>query len=203
MKKEIAHCQHWAKAISSDIDAYPKEIFSLRHNLHRNNYPVSITSAPRNLERTIENDNLKIHYSILSYVKSLAKRIQKIWRPYDIRTILKSWSTFRKYLFRVKLPTEFDITKKCMYSIPCSCSKIYKGETCCQIRIRLEEHRKAVLGGEIEKSCMADHIWKEKWNHLGTNDQKGLIKIIFKIIIWVQIKIKSYLIPNNEQILCI
>ena len=30
----------------------------------------------------------------------------------------------------------------------------------------LEEHWKAEVRGEIEKSGMADHIWKEKGNHL-------------------------------------
>ena len=30
----------------------------------------------------------------------------------------------------------------------------------------LEEHRKAVVRGEIEKSGVADHLWKEKGNHL-------------------------------------
>ena len=46
------------------------------------------------------------------------------------------------------------------------CGKIYKGETGRPLKVRLEEHRKAVVRGEIEKSGMADHIWKEKGNHL-------------------------------------
>ena len=56
--------------------------------------------------------------------------------------------------------------KNCVYSIPCSCGKIYKGETGCLLKVRLEEHQKAIIRGEIEKSGMADHIWKEKGNHL-------------------------------------
>ena len=39
-----------------NIYAYQGEMFSLRHNFYCNNYPESITSAPRNLDRTIEND---------------------------------------------------------------------------------------------------------------------------------------------------
>ena len=75
-------------------------------------------------------------------------------------------SALRRYLFRFKTPTEFNMTKNCVYSIPCSCGKIYKGETGHPRKVRLEEHRKAVVRGEIEKSGMADHIWKEKGNHL-------------------------------------
>ena len=58
------------------------------------------------------------------------------------------------------------MTKNCVYSIPCSCDKIYKDETGRPLKVGLEEHRKAVVRGEIEKSGMADHIWKEKVNHL-------------------------------------
>ena len=96
----------------------------------------------------------------LPYVKRLAERIQKICCPYDIRMVFTSSSTLRSYLPRVKPTTEFNMTKNCVYSIPCNC-KIYKGVT-----VRpLKEHRKAVVRGEIEKSGIADHIWKEKENH--------------------------------------
>ena len=95
-----------------------------------------------------------------------AKRIQKISSPYDIRTVFTSGSTLWRYLSWVKPPMEFNIIKNCVYSIPCSCGKIYKGETGRPLKVRLEEHWKTVVRGEIEKSGMVDHIWKEKGNHL-------------------------------------
>ena len=70
---------------------------------------------------------------------------------------------------------EFNMTKNCVYSIPCYCGKIYKGETGRPLKVRLEEHRKAVVRGEIEKSGMADHIWKEKGNHLPLWDKVEII----------------------------
>ena len=79
----------------------------------------------------------------------------------ESRTIFTSDSTLWRYLLRVKPPTEFNMTKNCMYSMPCTCGKVYKGETCCSLKVRLEEHRKAVVRGEIEKSGIADHTWKE------------------------------------------
>ena len=66
-------------------------------------------------------------------------------------------------------------SKNCVYSIPYSCSKIYKGETGRPLKVRLEEHRKAVVQGEIEKSGMVDHIWKEKGNHLPLWDKVEII----------------------------
>ena len=167
VKKEIVRClQNRAKTICSDTDAYQEEMISLRHNHHRNNYPERITSVPRNLDWRIEDNTRKLTTVCLPYVKGLAERIQKICSPYDIRTVFTSGSTLGRYLFWFKPPTEFNMIKNCVYSIPCSCGKIYKGETGRPLKVRLEEHRKAVVRGEIEKSGMADHIFKEKGNHL-------------------------------------
>ena len=104
-------------------------MISLRHNLHCSNYPERITSAPRNLCRRIEDNARKLITVYLLYVKGLAERIQKICSLYDIRTVFTSGSTLQRYLFWVKPPREFNMIKNCVYSIPCSCGKIYKGET--------------------------------------------------------------------------
>ena len=146
------------------MDAYQEEMISLRHNLHRNDYPERITSALRNLDGRIKDETRKLTTVCLLHVKGLAERMQRICSSYD-RTIFTSGSTLRRYLFRVKPSTEFNMIKNCVYSIPCSCGKVYKGKTCRPLKIR-QEHRKALLRGEIEKSGMADHIWKEKVNHL-------------------------------------
>ena len=148
-----------------------KKWLVLRDNLHRNNYSERITSAPINLDWRMEENTRKLTTVCLPYVKGLAGRIQKICSPYDIRALFASGSTLRRYLLRVKPPTEFN----CVYSIPCSCGKIYKGEKCRPLKVRLEEHRKAVVRGEIEKSGMADHIWKEKGNHLPLWDKIEII----------------------------
>ena len=111
----------------------------------------------------------------LPCVNGLSERIQKMCSLYDIKTVFTSSSTLRRYLFRPKPPTEFNMTKNCVYSIPCSCGKIYKGETGRPLKGRLEEHRKAVVRSEIEKPGMANHIWKEKWNHQPLWDKVEII----------------------------
>ena len=65
--------------------------------------------------------------------------------------------------------------KNCVYFIPRSCGKVNKGETGQPLKVRLEEHRKAVIRGEIENSGMADLIWKEKGNHLPLWDEVEVI----------------------------
>ena len=64
--------------------------------------------------------------------------------------------------------------KNCVYFIHYSCGKAYRDEICRPLKIMLE-HRKAVIRGEIEKSGMADHIWKEKGNHLSLWDKVKII----------------------------
>ena len=137
------------------IQIFQEEMISLRLNLHRNNYPERITSAPRNLVRRIEDNTRKLTTEFLPYVKWLVERTQKICSPYDIRTVFTSGSTLWRYSIRVKPPTEFNMIKN---SIPWSCGKIYKGETGHPLKVRPEELRKVVVRGEIEKLGMADHI---------------------------------------------
>ena len=67
--------QHRAKTISSDTDAYQEKMISLRHNLHRNNYPERITSDTRNLGWRMEDNTRKLTTVCLPYVKGLAERI--------------------------------------------------------------------------------------------------------------------------------
>ena len=72
VKKEIDCClQHQANAICSATTAYQKEMFSLRHNLHRNNYLERIKSAPKKLDRRIEDDTRKLTTVCQPYVKRL------------------------------------------------------------------------------------------------------------------------------------
>ena len=51
----------------------------------------------------------------------------------------------------------------------------YKGKKCHPLKVRQEELWKAVVWVEIEKSGMADHIWKETENHLPLWDEVKLI----------------------------
>ena len=172
-------------------------MITLGHNLHRNNYPGRITSAPRSLGWRIIHNSRKLATVCLPYFKGIAERIQKICTPYDIRTVFTSGSTLRRYPSRVKLSTDFNMIKNCVYCIPCSCGKIYKSEKGRPLKVRLEEHRKAVGRGEIEKSGMADHIWKEKRNHLLLWDE---VKIIDRAEHWRirRLKESAHMLGYND-----
>ena len=50
------------------------------------------------------------------------------------------------------------MTMYCVYSISFTCDKVYEGEKFRPLKLRFEEHWKAVVRGEIEKSGMAEDI---------------------------------------------
>ena len=77
-KKGIVCClQQRAKAISRDSNAYQEERKSLGDALHHNNYPESITSTPRNLNQTTENNTRKLTKVCLPFVKDQTKKFKR------------------------------------------------------------------------------------------------------------------------------
>ena len=80
------------------------------------------------------------------------------------------------------------MTKDCVYAIPCSRGREYKGETGRLLKVRLQEHEKAVTHDEVEKSGMADHIWRDKGYQRALCDQ---VEIIVKEHHWKIRKLKE------------
>ena len=87
--------------------------------------------------------------------------------------------------------------KNSVYSISCSCGKIYQVETGRPLKVRLEEYRKAVVRGEIEMSGMADQISKKKGNNLLLWDE---VEIIDRAEDWRirQLKESAHMLGYND-----
>ena len=62
-----------------------------------------------------------------------------------------------------------------VYKIPCSCGKVYLGETRRRLETRLKEHKDACRRGELEKSAIAEHAWTHdhaiKWEETSVVDR--------------------------------
>lgn len=71
---------------------------------------------------------------------------------------------YREISAKIKLNTEGNITKNCMYSITCSCGKEYRSEDSWSLKVSLEKHQKAIITIETMKSGMAGYVWREKVN---------------------------------------
>ena len=77
------------------------------------------------------------------------------------RTAFKSASTLRTALVRVKDPIPIEQKSGVAYEVPCSCGKVYIGETKRTLETRMKEHRAAARLGQLEKSAVAEHAWQD------------------------------------------
>ena len=48
-----------------------------------------------------------------------------------------------------------------VYKVPCTCRKVYIGETTRRLETRLKEHKDACIKGFTDKSAIAEHAWTE------------------------------------------
>ena len=92
----------------------------------------------------------------LPYVAGISERIRKVCRDFNIRTVFKSGPTLRS-LLTDPLPT----TKQSnvVYEVPCTCGKVYIGETKRRLETRLKEHKDACTRYLTDKSAIAEHAW--------------------------------------------
>ena len=44
-----------------------------------------------------------------------------------------------------------------VYEVPCTCAKVYIGETKRRIEARLKKHKEAYISGQTDKSAVAEH----------------------------------------------
>ena len=71
--------------------------------------------------------------------------------------------TFRSMLTNVKDPLPVEKQANVVYEIPCTCGKVYIGETKRRLGTRLKEHKDAFVRCQTDKSAIAEHAWSE--NH--------------------------------------
>ena len=91
---------------------------------------------------------------VIPYVAELSERVRRVCRDHNIRTAFKSTSTLRTTLVRVKDPIPIEKKSGVVYEVPCSCGKVYIGETKRTLETRMKEHRAAA---QLEKSAVAEH----------------------------------------------
>ena len=133
----------------------------LTDTFRRNGYPTGfITNRAKDNSQQQPREKPTATVS-LPYTRGLSEKLRRICGRYNIRTVFRSTTTLRKSLTHVRPPTPKEQTKNCIYDIPCSCGRSYKGETGRPLSVRLEEHRKATIRGETLKSGVAEHAWSE------------------------------------------
>ena len=76
---------------------------------------------------------------------------------------------------RVKDRVPTSMKSNMVYCVPCSCGKVYIGETVRRLETRIKEHEDACKKGTTEKSAIAKHAWTTnhaiEWNETTVLDQ--------------------------------
>ena len=80
-----------------------------------------------------------VRFSI-PYVAGVSERIRKLCQDFSIRVVFKSEPTLRRLLIKVKDPLPIDRQSNVVYEVPCTCGKVYIGETKGRLGTRLKEH---------------------------------------------------------------
>ena len=89
----------------------------------------------------------------------VSERIRKVCRDFNIRTVFKSGPTLRGILTKVKDPLQTTKQSSVVYEVPCTCGKVYIGETKRWLEIRLKEHKDTRTRCLTDKSAIAEHAW--------------------------------------------
>lgn len=79
---------------------------------------------------------------------------------YDVKTIFCSSHTLGHSLVRVKDGLQDGQRSMVVYQVPCSCGKVYVGETKRALAIRIKEHQDAVRLQHTSKSAIVEHAWE-------------------------------------------
>ena len=95
----------------------------------------------------------------LPYVAGVSERIRKVCQDFNIRAVFKSGPTLRSLLTKVKDPLPIDKQSNVVYEVPCTCGKVYIGETKRRLGTRLKEHKDACVKCHTDKSAIAEHAW--------------------------------------------
>ena len=171
-----------AARVISEEENLEMEHKHLREVFKLNNYPNSIISGYFSL--TDKSSSLSSSVSsgssvpidkeakkktiVIPYVKGLSEDVRRICGRYDVRVAFKSGQSLRNSLTRVKDTLHQGMQSKVVYHIPCSCGKVYIGETIRRLETRVKEHEEACKKGELDKSALAEHAWTNqhpiKWN---------------------------------------
>ncbi len=76
-------------------------------------------------------------------------------KDFDIKTAFKSGKTLSSHLTKVKDTIPITTESFIMYSIRCSCGKVYIGETTRRLEQRVKEHQDACKRGDEKVSVAA------------------------------------------------
>ncbi|XP_076659914.1 uncharacterized protein LOC143363201 [Halictus rubicundus] len=149
------------RAISiSEKQHLPQELEHLRTTLgqngfskHKINRTIDRLVKPKDNRTTHNNENYRTTF--LPYVQGTTDRISRILKKHNIKTIFTSHTKIGQILTSPKDPQP-RLSTPGVYKIPCSCGKVYIGETGRSVSTRVKEHERCARLGYFQ-SAVAEH----------------------------------------------
>ena len=106
----------------------------------------------------------------LPHVKGVRERIETMCRPLGGKTVMKSTSTLRGSLMRVKQARPDRKMKGVVYEVPCKdCPYVYIGETERTLEKQLSKHKTAAKKHDPKKRMALQYtLWQTNTSRLGS-----------------------------------
>ena len=164
---------HRARTVAQGENVAAEE--HLRGVLEGNGYPETFVKTASKSRRAAEPIEEPRATAFIPYVAELSEDVRWVCRRYDIRTVLRSSSTLRGQLMRVKDQDPLEKKSNVVYHVPCSCGRVYIGEMKRALETRMKEHKAATRRGELKKSAIAEHAWNHhhqvEWEEIKVLDE--------------------------------
>ena len=147
-----------AEKVTTEVEE--KENISKRYlvGMGTQNRYLNSTNRVSTQDQATSADEVRV---VIPYVRGLSEDIRRVCRQFGIRTVFKSAPTLREKLTRVKDKLPMGKLSNVVYQVPCTCGKVYIGETVRRLDTRLKEHKDACICGQLDKSAIAEHAWSE------------------------------------------
>ena len=156
-----------------DKDNIAKELDHLKSVLQHNGFPAEKIS----LKQPIPTPRNVVKQEFLTsvcipYLGTTSHQIERILASFGIKVYHCSNQKVYQLLYTHKDLTDTNL-KPGIYRIPCTCGKVYIGETGRNLKIRQKEHKDCCRKCQLDKSALAKHSWEN--DHLVKWDESELL----------------------------
>ena len=149
-----------------DKESITKELDHLNAVLQQNGFPANKIS----LTPPTPSNKIKQEFSTsvcFPYLGKTSHQIERILASSGIKVYHCSNQKIYQLLYTHKDKTDINL-KPGVYRIPCTCGKVYIGETGRNLKVRQKEHKDCCLKCQSDKSALAKHAWENdhpiKWD---------------------------------------
>ena len=179
-KRSIVNCLHnRAERVITKPSGTAQEKKHLSTFLFANGYPPSFlqrVNKTRNPTPGRETAEFK-STAVLPYIKGVSGPLRRHLQQQGIRTVFKSDITLKFRLVRPKDPADPNKQDSVVYKIPCTCGKVYIGETRRPMHERMKEHDRDIRLARSQNSAVSEHAnstrHKPLWNETKLIDRES------------------------------